>query len=191
MFSKSWAFSHRISSPHYPQSNGLAERNVATVKNLLRKCLLDQTDPYLAMLNWRNTPRSPTIPSPNERLMSRKTKTLLPVPPTHLLPKVPLAIPAELEAARTKQKSYADVTASAQPEFSVGDFVWLRTDHRNWIPAKIVAKLAEPRSYEVIKRSGQTLRRNSSFLRRSYVPFQQMHPPALDLPRLDPPQPPP
>lgn len=170
-FCTAWQFTHRMSSPHYPKSNGLAERNVATVKNIFRKCLLDNTDPYLALLNWRNTPRSTSLPSPNERLMSRKTKTLLPASTTSLLPKVPPKITESLEAQRHTQKSYADVAATPQPEFSVGDLVMLRTDHRTWIPGKIVSKLSSPRSYEVLTNAGQILRRNSSFLRRTKIPF--------------------
>lgn len=148
---------------------------------------MDKTDPHLAMLNWRNTPRSPSIPSPNERLMSRKTKTLLPIPPNQLLPKLATSVPSALEEARTKQKTYADVTASPQPEFSVGDSVWLRVDSRNWTPAKITAKLAAPRSYELLTSSGQSLRRNTSFIRRSYTPFQQLDQHHSDLPQPEPP----
>ena len=36
-FAKTWIFQHKTSSSTYPQSNGLAERTVQTVKNLLRR----------------------------------------------------------------------------------------------------------------------------------------------------------
>nr|XP_006812917.1 PREDICTED: uncharacterized protein K02A2.6-like [Saccoglossus kowalevskii]XP_006819127.1 PREDICTED: uncharacterized protein K02A2.6-like [Saccoglossus kowalevskii] len=36
-FSRKWTFTHKTSSPNYPRSNGLAERTVQTVKNLLKK----------------------------------------------------------------------------------------------------------------------------------------------------------
>ena len=39
---------------------------------------------YLSLLNHRNTPRDTVLESPAERLMSRRTKTLLPATEEHL-----------------------------------------------------------------------------------------------------------
>ncbi|KAI5085947.1 hypothetical protein C0J45_23536, partial [Silurus meridionalis] len=36
-FARGWGFDHVTSSPHFPQSNGEAERAVRTIKNLLKK----------------------------------------------------------------------------------------------------------------------------------------------------------
>ena len=55
-FTQSWYFQHITSSPYYPKSNGLAEQYVQTIKNLLERCILSNSDPYLAMLELRNTP---------------------------------------------------------------------------------------------------------------------------------------
>ena len=49
-FSKLWDFNHITSSPHYPQSNGLAERTIQYVKKTLKKAFRDGQDPYLALL---------------------------------------------------------------------------------------------------------------------------------------------
>ncbi|KAK7573605.1 hypothetical protein V9T40_010796 [Parthenolecanium corni] len=170
-FAKSWHFTHRISSPHYPQSNGLAERNVATVKNILMKCAKDNSDPYLALLNWRNTPRSQTLQSPNERLMSRQTKTLLPVSSENLQPKIVSNVPDSLSAARQQQKLYADRRATPQPSFQQGESVLVQEGSRYWVRGRIVEVLPEPRSYKVETESGQIFRRNSSFIRHSSLPF--------------------
>lgn len=51
-FAESWEFSHVTSSPHYAQSNELAERTVQTIKKLLKM----SCDPYIALLEYRNTP---------------------------------------------------------------------------------------------------------------------------------------
>ena len=77
-FSDEYQFEHRTSSPHYPQSNGMSERAVQTAKKLLLKAKEDNKDPYLALLDYRNTPRNDTLGSPAQRLMGRRTKTLLP-----------------------------------------------------------------------------------------------------------------
>ncbi|CAC5393321.1 unnamed protein product [Mytilus coruscus] len=47
-FAESWD-SHTVSSPHYQQSNGLAERFVQSVKKMLSKSKQDGKDPYIAM----------------------------------------------------------------------------------------------------------------------------------------------
>ena len=36
-FAEEWDFKHDTSSPHFPQSNGLVERTIQTVKNTLKK----------------------------------------------------------------------------------------------------------------------------------------------------------
>ena len=60
------------SSPHYPKSNGFVERNVQTVKQLLRKADESKQDAFLALLEFRNSPISGMDESPAELLMSRK-----------------------------------------------------------------------------------------------------------------------
>ncbi|KAK4310212.1 hypothetical protein Pmani_018203 [Petrolisthes manimaculis] len=63
-FARGWNFEVVVSSPHYHQSNGKAENGVKTVKCMLQKCHLDNKDPMLAILEWRNTTSEKTGFSP-------------------------------------------------------------------------------------------------------------------------------
>ena len=66
------------SSIHYPKFNGLVERNVQTIKQMLRTADESKQDPFFAILEFRNTPISGMEESPAELLMSRKMRTRLP-----------------------------------------------------------------------------------------------------------------
>lgn len=77
-FASQYCFDHVTSSPRYPQSNGMIERMVQTVKQCMKKCAEARHDPYLAMLIYRATPLSNSIPSPAELLNGRKYRALLP-----------------------------------------------------------------------------------------------------------------
>ena len=81
-FSEQWGFKISTSSPYFAQSNGEVERGVQIAKRIL-----EQEDPFLALLSYRATPTSPTGVSPAELAMGRKLRTTLPCLSTHLLPK--------------------------------------------------------------------------------------------------------
>ena len=55
-FAAAWEIKLTHSSPGYPQSNGLAEGTIKTVKHALEKALQTGTDPHLVLLSLRNTP---------------------------------------------------------------------------------------------------------------------------------------
>ena len=54
-FSQEWDFEHITSSPYHARSNGKVEKAVNTAKRILKKAKFDHKDPYLALLDWRNT----------------------------------------------------------------------------------------------------------------------------------------
>ena len=76
-FAKQWNFTHTTSSPEFPQSNGLVERAIQTIKRTLIKCQETNSDPYLALLALRTTNNS-TNTSPDQVLFNRKLRTTLP-----------------------------------------------------------------------------------------------------------------
>ncbi|XP_049880164.1 uncharacterized protein K02A2.6-like [Pectinophora gossypiella] len=87
LFSRTWEFIHETSSPLYPRSNGLAERNVRTVKLLMIKAEETGEDWQLAVLNFRNSPVTGEQYSPAQLLMSRRLNTRLPICDKNLQPK--------------------------------------------------------------------------------------------------------
>ena len=74
-FCAEYGIDHNTSSPRFPQSNGMAERTVQTVKNLLKRSLTSNQDPSVALLNFRSTPISASLPSPAELLHGRRLRT--------------------------------------------------------------------------------------------------------------------
>ena len=83
-FMKQWQIKHRVSSPRNPQSNGMAERCVQTIKASLVKTMEEGEDMNLALFTYKTTPLSHRLTSPAELLNSRKYKTLL---STQIVPK--------------------------------------------------------------------------------------------------------
>ncbi|GAB1598786.1 hypothetical protein Ahia01_000155800 [Argonauta hians] len=77
-FSKSWGFSHETSSSGNSKANGAAEAAVKIAKGMMRKCHLSKEDPYIGLLNIRNTPQEGLASSPAQRLFGRETKTQIP-----------------------------------------------------------------------------------------------------------------
>jgi hypothetical protein len=166
MFRKEWNnFEHRISSPHFPRSNGLAERYVQEAKNLMKKCIEDNTDLQLALLHHRNTPRL-DLGSPAQRMFNRRTKTLLPTNNKLFAPKMIRNISKKLQEIKTKEKHNADRGKKENEEFNSQEKVMLRKDHQNWIPAEILTQEGH-RSYKVKTEDGATYKRNSWHLRHT------------------------
>ena len=84
-----WDINLRLSSAHYPQSNGRAELAVKTCKRLLTDNMdlggrLDTAKMAVALLQYRNTPLQGVGYSPAQILFGRHLKDALPSPPHHL-----------------------------------------------------------------------------------------------------------
>ena len=76
-FTKHWQIKHRLSSLRNPQSNGMVEHFVQTMKASLIKTIEEGEDVDLALLTYKTMPLNHRLPSPAELLNSRKYKTLL------------------------------------------------------------------------------------------------------------------
>lgn len=164
-FASAWDFVHVTSSPEFPQSNGLAERAVRSAKKLLEKSKRDGTDVFLNLLNIRNVPRDPALGSPAERLMSRQTRTTLPISRKLLAPAVKdsYVVKEQLNRKRLYQKSYFDKTSRALRPLSEGQVVRMQTQRGHDRLATVKRICEEPRSY-VVESGGHDYRRNRRHL---------------------------
>ena len=162
-FAAQYKFTHITSSPLYPQSNGLAERSVKTVKGLLR----DAEDPYLALLAYRATPLPWCHLSPAELLMGRKIRTVVPQTKEQFKPNWPYLEDFEKteKLYKQKQKENFDKKKKARPlpPLDYGTSVWVNLQDRQ-VPGTISHSADTPRSYHVNIPSGQ-VRRNRRDLR--------------------------
>ena len=173
---RTWGILHTTSSPRYPQSNGLAERNVRTIKNLLKKCKATGQDFNVALSQLRATPIDGNIRSPAELMFGRPIRTGL---PCHL----PGSRTSEtIERLREKsgemKKHYDHRAGEKLPELSPGQPV--RTwEHRSqtWQPATLTEACPEPRSYNVTTNNGTQLRRNRTMIRAVTAPREDIAPP--------------
>ena len=168
-FIKHYQIDHHTSSPYHPQSNGMAEKAVQTSKRMMKKAAHDGNDPYLALLEYRNTPWSDTLGSPAQRLMGRRTKTLIPTSSSLLKPETisPITVQEELQKHRRQQKLFYDQHAKPLNSLSVGDSVLMTSKDGRWRPAKVTSiSQTAPRSYNIVTPQGQNYRRNRKDLRK-------------------------
>ena len=150
---------HCTSSPLYPQSNGMAEKAVQT---LIKKAIHDKRDPHIVLLDYRNTPISDSFGSPSQRLMGRRTRTLIPTVDKLLRPKTikPTLVRKEFQKCKDKQKYYYDQNTKPLLKLKESEEALIQLKGK-WYPAKIM-KISqnEPRSYIVTTPQGRTYRRN-------------------------------
>ena len=163
-FSREWEFKHVTSSPKHARSNGKAESAVKVAKKIFKKAHRDNKDPWLALLDQRNTPTQGVNSSPVQRLMSRRTRTLLPVSANLLYPRVEEGVKEKLKAKRQTAKGYYDRSAKVLPELEIGQEVRVAGQRNKvWEAGTCVQKLSD-RSY-LVEVNGNTLRRNRQALR--------------------------
>ena len=167
-FADGWGFNHKTSSPRYPRSNGLAERTVQTVKNLLKKAKDNGKDPYLVLLAYRDTPRGDGLQSPAQLLFGRKLRTQLPTTAAVLKPHTPneRQVQDKLVKRQETAKYHHDNHARKMPlkPLEPGALVRIH-DGKEWIPGEVVEKDPLPRSFRVRTEDGTTIRRNRSHLK--------------------------
>lgn len=144
-----------------PRGNGLVERSVEIVKNMLRKCSMANTEP------GRKSPRSETIGSPCQLLMSRRTRTAFPISHKALKLQIVTGVPSNLDMLSTKQRNYGNKNAKQSQDFKIADQIIYQTDHRSWKSSKVTKRTENPRSVIITNNDGRSYTRNSSNIRKS------------------------
>lgn len=162
-FAQSYNVKVNTSSPTYSQSNGMAERSIQTVKNLLKKAHSEGKDEYIALLEYRNTPIANCEYSPAQLLMSRMLRDKIPTQPKLLEPRVAENARQQLIERQKVNKLEYDKNAKTMSQLQTGDSVRYRQD-KTWEPAVVVNQHQSPRSYIISTETGQTLRRNRRHL---------------------------
>ena len=156
---RQYDFNHTTSSPHYPQSNGMAEKYVQIVKRIFKKTKLDCRDPLLGILEYRTTPLEAGY-SPAQLLQGRQLRTTLPTLPRQLEPKPINHTEAKLKLERAKQleKRNYDKGSRPLPPVKVGQNVHIQNNDNSWKPGVVIGE-AGPRSF-IVSSQGGVYRRN-------------------------------
>ena len=160
-FITEWDILHVQSSPHYPQSDGLAGSCVKRAKMMLTKVKQTGQDPLIALLEYRTTALCAGY-SPAEHLMGRKIRSFLPTPTNQF---VPIAINhqeirSQLEQQKNKQKNKYDMHSRALKPLEQGQTVrFQKAGTGQWKPG-MVTHTNKDRSYTVKTPDGALYRRN-------------------------------
>lgn len=157
-------------SPHYHQSNGLAEKAVNIIKQVLRKSFSENSDYRELVMEYNNTVIISLGASPAQILQSRILRTQLPIASGHLEPKVQLQVYKRLCEQKEHIKSHYDkTTRRAVVVFQKGDRVVIKCNNeRIWQQAIVIEKAKEPRSYWVRKEcNNRIVRRNTNQMKLS------------------------
>ena len=134
----------------------------------MKKAKHSGQDPWLAVLDFRNTPSQGIGESPCQRLMNRRTKTLMPLKETLLKPRGTKDNIEKMKKEKDRQAGYYNRTAKDLQELQPGDIVRVKPTQardKEWKKGTIVTKEGQ-RSYTVQTRDG-TYRRNRSHLKNT------------------------
>ena len=137
---------HITSLPHYPQSNGLAEKYVQIIKNLFHKAKEEEQDLHKCLMTYRNTPLSSQLQLPMQILSSRATRSTLPLS----------------NAAKKQMRLHSEELRATQKNqhLPINDLCIDQTvmyqdpTNKKWYPANITKLCDEARSYIISTEDG-------------------------------------
>jgi len=140
---------------------------------MLRKTTKSGEDQYLTLLKIRNVPTQGVDSSPAQRLLGRRTRTLLPTTQSLLESRNPVNLheSVHLRSNQERKAKYYNRTARDLPILKRGDTVRMKPfalGQMSWDKAHLTKRLDE-RSYEV-QSAGTTFRRNRQHLVKTTQP---------------------
>ena len=174
-FLKRWGVNAVLSTPHYPQSNGLAEAAVKVMKKLIATTTvrgeLDDENFQRGLLEYRNTPREGGL-SPAQILFGHPLRSAVPAHRASFSDKWQKTA-NEYDARRSRvhaqhEERYNTQSRSLQP-LHIGAEV--RVQHpttKKWDRVGVIIGIGQNRDYHVKLPSGRVYWRNRRFLRSSY-----------------------
>ena len=162
-FLQNLQITHHTSSPHYPQSNGMAESMVKVSKNLIEKAIQSDKPWHSFIQEYRITPLSSTIPSPAEILFGRQFGSNLFILPSQLTNSRTAYIHEEIAKKENKLHEKPTPVADLVP----GQPMWHQDPlTKKWLPGAVQEKLQEPHSYSIVSQdTTATYRRNRNHLK--------------------------
>ena len=142
-------------------------------------------DHYLGFLNLRNTPLEGLTTSPIQRLMGRRTKTIVPTTFNLLKPAAMEHIECETRRTENKRAKVAERHINRRDlKSQVGDTVRMQPIDNTceWKEATVTQRL-KSRTYDVTTSDGRNYRQNRVFLRSTrrnstFNSYESLHHPA-------------
>ena len=137
------------------------------MKNLVTKAKQDRRDPYLGLLEYRNTPIDDAS-SPAQLLMSRRLRSIIPTTNAQLKPKVldPHKVKEKLRLKQEKQKHYFDQHAKHLPTLEKGDRIRIQLGS-HLKPGVVTEHAQTPSSYRIRTDEGREYLKNRRTLMKS------------------------
>ena len=167
-FSQKWDFKHITISPRHSQSNGLAEKYVQIVKNLMEKAKRGKRNLLQCILEYRATPVD-NLASPAQLLYGRQVRSIVPTSSTKLNPRIipQTEVLQRRNNRQQQQKFYYDKHAVTLPVLKEGEKVFMQKGIRDWVPATII-KVGQNRSYllKTDNTDGGSYWRNRRFIKK-------------------------
>ena len=148
---------HITSSSHNPQSNGLAEKFMQTVKSLFFEAREEGADLYKVLMIYCNMPLTSNLHSPIQILQNRTARSQLPISNSA---RRQLGLEAEKVRIKTKNENLPLHGLHLSQDVMMQD-----PTSKHWSPAVLTRLCKEPRSYQVIISDNVTYRKIQAHLK--------------------------